>query len=68
MVDHFTAHHLFQRVGEEDEGADPIVPLLTSCTEEGKKVQRAGGSVFIACFRRVSDPYTTSSTEDHSTS
>ena len=57
MVEHFTAFPLFQRL-EEGEGEDPVIPLLSSCTEEGKKVARAGGKVFIACFRRVPDPLT----------
>ena len=58
MVDHFTSFPLFQRVSEGEEGEDPVVPLLSSITEEGKKVERAGGGVFIACFRRIPDPLT----------
>ena len=53
MVDHFTMFPLFQRLTDED----PVVPLLSQCTEEGKKVQRSGGRVFVACFTRVSDPH-----------
>ena len=58
MVEHFTAFPLFQRLEEEKEGEDPVIPLLSSCTEEGKKVARTGGKVFIACFKRVLDPLT----------
>ena len=55
MVDHFTAFPLFQqREGNQD---DPIVPLLSRCTEEGKKVERNGGNVFVACFSRIKDPH-----------
>ena len=57
MVDHFGAFPLFQHLERGEE--DPIVPLLSRCTEEGKKVERAGGKVFIACFSRVTDPHLT---------
>ena len=57
MVDHFTSFPLFTRVNEAEEGEDPIIPLLSSVTEEGKKVERAGGRVFIASFRRITDPH-----------
>ena len=56
MVEHFEAFPLFERVSSEDESSDPVVPLLTSSTEEGKKVARNGGKAFIACFRRIPDP------------
>ena len=58
MVERFSSFPLFERRGEED---DPIIPMLSQCTEEGKKVARAGGQVFIACFRRVKDPRDTDS-------
>ena len=58
MVEHFTSFPLFQRVSEGEEGEDPVVPLLNSVTEEGKKVERAGSRVFVACFRRITDPLT----------
>ena len=60
MVDHFTAFPLFQRL--ESEEGDPVIPLLSHSTEEGRKVERAGGRVFIACFTRVPDPYPMSHT------
>ena len=54
MVEHFNSFPLFQAA---DEGEDPVIPLLSSCTEEGKKVQRAGGKVFVARFKRIADPH-----------
>ncbi|XP_003384930.1 PREDICTED: tRNA (guanine-N(7)-)-methyltransferase-like [Amphimedon queenslandica] len=51
---HFMEHPLFER-GEGD--ADPILALLDTCTEEGKKVARNGGMVYKSVYRRVHDPY-----------
>ncbi|XP_070592135.1 tRNA (guanine-N(7)-)-methyltransferase isoform X2 [Erythrolamprus reginae] len=36
-----------------EQAADPIVNLLGTSTEEGKKVKRNGGKVFPAVFRRI---------------
>ncbi|XP_074836329.1 tRNA (guanine-N(7)-)-methyltransferase isoform X2 [Carettochelys insculpta] len=55
MVRHFCEHPLFAPVPLEDLGSDPIMGLLGTCTEEGKKVQRNGGKTFPAIFRRVED-------------
>ena len=57
MVEHFTAFPMFARLSSEEESSDPVVPLLPESTEEGKKVARSGGKVFIACFRRIKDTY-----------
>ncbi|XP_077185071.1 tRNA (guanine-N(7)-)-methyltransferase isoform X3 [Paroedura picta] len=38
-----------------EQASDPVVNLLGSSTEEGKKVQRNGGKTFPAVFRRVAD-------------
>ena len=57
MVEHLTAFPLFQRLSSEEESCDEVVPLLTDSTEEGKKVGRSGGTVYIACFRRIPDDY-----------
>ena len=57
MVDHFSGFPLFERLSPEHESCDPIVPMLRESTEEGKKVARSGGKVFIACFRRVGDTF-----------
>lgn len=56
MVEHLSAFPLFQRLSPTEEREDPVVPLLSESTEEGRKVARSGGSVFIACFRRIPDP------------
>lgn len=57
MVTHLSAFPLFQQLSAEEQSTDPVVPLLAESTEEGKKVARTGGTVHIACFRRVSDPF-----------
>ncbi|XP_077185069.1 tRNA (guanine-N(7)-)-methyltransferase isoform X1 [Paroedura picta] len=55
MVKHFQEHPLFKQVPLEELASDPVVNLLGSSTEEGKKVQRNGGKTFPAVFRRVAD-------------
>ncbi|KAM6468702.1 tRNA (guanine-N(7)-)-methyltransferase [Liasis olivaceus] len=55
MVKHFQEHPLFEEVPLKELAADPIVNLLGTSTEEGRKVQRNGGKVFPAVFRRISD-------------
>nr|XP_056718572.1 tRNA (guanine-N(7)-)-methyltransferase [Euleptes europaea] len=55
MVKHFQEHPLFELVPLEELANDPVVDLLGTSTEEGKKVQRNGGKTFPAVFRRISD-------------
>lgn len=56
MVGHFEAHPSFERVSEEDQEADPCVPIMREETEEGKKVARHQGQKYVALFRRMEDP------------
>ncbi|KAF2255804.1 guanine-N(7)--methyltransferase [Trematosphaeria pertusa] len=56
MVEHFERHPSFERVGEEEQEADECVRVMKSETEEGKKVERNGGTKFVALYRRVEDP------------
>ncbi|XP_064354530.1 tRNA (guanine-N(7)-)-methyltransferase [Dromaius novaehollandiae] len=56
IVKHFSSHPLFEEVPLAELSDDPVVARLATCTEEGKKVQRSGGSTFPAVFRRVEDP------------
>ncbi|KAF6155629.1 hypothetical protein GIB67_034724 [Kingdonia uniflora] len=46
-------HPLFEAIGEEELNADPVVKLLSSATEEGKKVARNEGQTFLAVARRI---------------
>ncbi|XP_048347809.1 tRNA (guanine-N(7)-)-methyltransferase isoform X3 [Sphaerodactylus townsendi] len=55
IVKHFQEHPLFEQVPLEELASDPIVDLLGTSTEEGKKVQRNGGKTFPAVFRRIAD-------------
>ncbi|XP_028577340.2 tRNA (guanine-N(7)-)-methyltransferase isoform X2 [Podarcis muralis] len=55
MVKHFKEHPLFEQVSLKELASDPIVGLLDTSTEEGKKVQRNGGKTFPAVFRRIRD-------------
>ncbi|KAF2722688.1 m7G tRNA methyltransferase [Polychaeton citri CBS 116435] len=54
MVGHLEAHPSFERVAELE--GDECVQVMTTETEEGKKVERNGGSKFVAVFRRLEDP------------
>lgn len=53
MSDHFTRHPLFELVGQEEMSRDKMIELITSSTEESKKVERNQGEKFYAAFRRV---------------
>lgn len=53
MVEHFTNHPLFQRLNESELKGDKMIELITTSTEESKKVERNEGDKFYAAFRRV---------------
>ncbi|XP_068722946.1 tRNA (guanine-N(7)-)-methyltransferase-like [Montipora capricornis] len=57
MKKHFTEHPLFQPVGEEELGQDPVVEKIYQSSEEGQKVTRNKGVKLVAVFRRTQDPY-----------
>ena len=57
MRKHFSDHPLFTEVDEREMATDPVVPLLSTSSEEGQKVARAGGTTFTLCFRRTEDPF-----------
>lgn len=57
MVEHLTAFPLFTRLANEQLAADPLVPLLL-LTDEGLKVARNNGNMFIAVFERLAAPKT----------
>ena len=51
MVTHLTESPLFERLSNEALATDPAVPVLIN-TDEGQKVQRNNGNMFIAVFRK----------------
>jgi tRNA (guanine-N7-)-methyltransferase len=56
MKSHLDAFPLFESIDEETlrvQGKGPVLDLVYSSTEEGKKVERTGGQKWLACFRRV---------------
>lgn len=53
MVEHFTRHPLFEAVPESILTCDKMIALITTSTEESKKVSRNEGDKFYAAFRRV---------------
>jgi tRNA (guanine-N7-)-methyltransferase len=55
IVDHFLRSPLFERLGRDELKADPAVPVLIR-TDEGLKVQRNNGNMFIAVFAKRTDP------------
>ncbi len=44
-------HALFELLSDEDAASDPCVHLIRTSTEEGMKVARNGGSMYVAAFR-----------------
>ena len=56
IVEHFVAHSSFERIPDYDLEKDDCVKIMTTETEEGKKVERNKGTKFVACFRRLDDP------------
>lgn len=56
MVGHFEKHASFERLTKEEEEQDECVNIMSTETEESKKVTRNGGLKFIACFRKIEDP------------
>lgn len=54
MYEHFSKHPLFQSIDESELVEDKMIKLITSSTEESKKVERNEGDKFYAAFRRVS--------------
>jgi hypothetical protein len=55
MVSHLTESPLFERLPNGALAADPAVPVLIN-TDEGQKVQRNNGNMYIAVFRKRLDP------------
>lgn len=55
MVEHVTAHPLFERISDKELEEDPVVEKITNSTEEGKKVTRNNGAKYPAVFRRIAD-------------
>lgn len=56
MVQHLEAHPAFERISKEEEEADECVQVMSTETEESKKVTRNNGQKFVALFRRLEDP------------
>lgn len=56
MAKHFDDHELFERLTAEEMEGDECVGIMTTATEEGKKVERNKGEKFVACWRRREDP------------
>lgn len=55
MVEHLAGHPSFERVGVEEVDGDECVAVMRTETEEGKKVERNGGTKYVAVFRRLED-------------
>jgi tRNA (guanine-N7-)-methyltransferase len=49
------AHPLFRRLSDAEMDLDPCVKAMRAETEEGKKVDRNGGSKYYAAYERICD-------------
>lgn len=56
MVEHLDEHPLFERLSKDWESQDKCVEIMTTETEEGKKVSRNNGSKYVACYKRLETP------------
>lgn len=56
MDSHFKDCELFEKLSDEELEQDPCVAIMSTETEEGKKVERNKGLKLVACFRRLEDP------------
>lgn len=56
MVEHLASHPSFERVSAAETESDSCVGIMRTETEEGKKVERNGGTKYVAVFRRLPDP------------
>ena len=58
MAKHFLSHPLFEPIDSQSESlkSDPVIDHIMYSTEEGRKVDRQGGSKYIAVFRRLPNP------------
>jgi tRNA (guanine-N7-)-methyltransferase len=56
MKGHFDSCALFERLEEDDLKEDECVHIMTTETEEGKKVARNSGIKWVACWRRKENP------------
>lgn len=56
MVEHFVGHPSFENIPLEELQDDVCLKAISMDTEEAQKVERNGGTKFIACFRRLNDP------------
>ncbi|GMH35258.1 hypothetical protein BSKO_03126 [Bryopsis sp. KO-2023] len=46
-------HPMYERISEEACAQDPVVEILAECSEEGQKVKRAEGKVYLNIYRRI---------------
>jgi len=53
MVSHLDGHPYFVRLSDEELASDPCTTLLSTTSEEARKVDRINGSKYIACYRKV---------------
>lgn len=53
MEDKFMRHPLFEPLSEQELADDKMVELITTSTEESKKVERNEGDKFYGAFKRV---------------
>jgi len=56
MVGHIESHPLFVRVPDEENDLDPVIPSVRGSSEEANKVEKSGGSKYLAVFRRIENP------------
>ncbi|PVV03980.1 hypothetical protein BB560_000632 [Smittium megazygosporum] len=57
MRSHLDVFPLFERIPDSEFEGDLVVSAVCNSTEEGRKVARNNGDKYLACYRRIEDPY-----------
>ncbi len=46
-------HKLFKKLSQEEFDKDPCIEMISTLTEEGKRVIREGGAKYVTVYERV---------------
>jgi len=50
---HLAKHKLFRKLTKEEMDSDPCIEMISTLTEEGKRVTREGGAKYYTVYERV---------------
>mmetsp|Transcript_56549 Transcript_56549/g.64813 ORF Transcript_56549/g.64813 Transcript_56549/m.64813 type:complete len:300 (+) Transcript_56549:45-944(+) len=53
---HLANHKLFKKLPQEELDKDPCIEMISTLTEEGKRVIREGGAMYVTVYERIQGP------------